>query len=316
MRRQYWGASLLLILLLGGCTSVSNEEAAEAYYNLGNAYFDLGRLNESKRAYQRALELDPSLAAATYNLARLYIEDRRFDEAEEILLALVGADEENTLLYETLGWLEFRRGNNRAAAQRYRQALDLAEGNAAVWYNLGRIHEVEGELTEAVEAYRKAVYYEPDTLLYRTGLGEVYYLLEDYIEAVDLLYPAFSLGNRDLQLIVLLVKNLTSAEEYPAALEVADAGMETWETQRPEDQQNEIKAEILFYKSFTLLVGFENTAEGLSALRESIDSGFDDADKLALFYRYPDIPGFEEIQELLEDKKLAPKESPAPKVEH
>ena len=63
-----------------------------------------------KRAYQRALELDPSLAAATYNLARLYIEDRRFDEAEEILLALVGADEENTLLYETLGWLQFRAG--------------------------------------------------------------------------------------------------------------------------------------------------------------------------------------------------------------
>jgi tetratricopeptide (TPR) repeat protein len=304
-----------MILLLGACTSVSNEEAAEAYYNLGNAYFDLGRLNDSKRAYQRALELDPSLAAATYNLARLYIEDRRFDEAETILHALLEADPENILLYETLGWLQFRRGNNQAAVQRYRQTLDLAEGNAAVWYNLGRIHEVEGELREAIESYKKAVYYEPESIVYRTGLGEAYYLLEEYIEAVDLLYPVFTSGERDLRLMVLLLKSLTAAEEYPAALEVANAGMETWEASSPEERQNQIKAEILFYKSFILLVGFENTTQGLSALRESIDTGYDEVDKLALLYRYPDIPGFEEIRELLEDKKLAPEFPSAPDIE-
>jgi len=315
LRQQYWGASLIMILLLGACTSVSNEEAAEAYYNLGNAYFDLGRLNDSKRAYQRALELDPSLAAATYNLARLYIEDRRFDEAETILHALLEADPENILLYETLGWLQFRRGNNQAAVQRYRQTLDLAEGNAAVWYNLGRIHEVEGELREAIESYKKAVYYEPESIVYRTGLGEAYYLLEEYIEAVDLLYPVFTSGERDLRLMVLLLKSLTAAEEYPAALEVANAGMETWEASSPEERQNQIKAEILFYKSFILLVGFENTTQGLSALRESIDTGYDEVDKLALLYRYPDIPGFEEIRELLEDKKLAPEFPSAPDIE-
>ncbi|WP_319562323.1 tetratricopeptide repeat protein [Marispirochaeta sp.] len=316
MKRQYWGVSLfLLLLLLGSCTSVSNNEAAQAYYNLGNAYFDLGQLNESKRAYQRALELDPSLAAATYNLARIYIEDRRFDDAEGILLSLLETDPGNTLLHETLGWLEFRRGRYQEAADRYRGALELAEGNAAAWYNLGRILETTGETGKAVDAYREAVYYEPDVLLYRISLGKAHYLLEDYLKTVDLLYPVYSSGNRDLRLMVLLLKNLVAAEEYPAALEVANAGIDSWEAEAPEERQDATKAEILFYKAFTLLLGFENTAEGLSMLQDSLDSGYSDTDNLLLFYEYPDIPGFEEIQEMLEDKKVAPKEASAPQGE-
>ena len=285
------------------------------YFNLGNAYLELDRLNESKRAYQRALELDPSLAAATYNLARLYIEDGRFEEAEDILINLLKTDPENTLLHETLGWMEFRRNRYEASILHYQESLKLAEGNAAVWYNLGRIHEAEEDLQKAVDAFKKAVYYEPDELLYRIGLGEVYYLRREYSEAVDLLYPAYTSGSRDLRLVVLLLKNLTDSEEYPAALEIADAGIEAWENGDAEEQQSSVKAEILFYKSFILLVGFENATEGLSFLRESIDSGYDDADNIARLYEYPDIPGFAEVNQLLQDKKMAPKETPAPQTE-
>lgn len=49
-----------------------------AYYNLGVVLEDTERLDEAVRAYQRALDIDGSLAEAHYNLARLH--ERRGDQ--------------------------------------------------------------------------------------------------------------------------------------------------------------------------------------------------------------------------------------------
>ncbi|MBT6435427.1 MAG: tetratricopeptide repeat protein [Deltaproteobacteria bacterium] len=57
---------------------------AEAHYNLGNTYFKEGKLEESVKAYQRALELNPSDEDAKFNIE--YVRDeirRRHEEAKK-----------------------------------------------------------------------------------------------------------------------------------------------------------------------------------------------------------------------------------------
>jgi Flp pilus assembly protein TadD len=308
LRLLYWAARLVLpLLLLAGCTSIGNREGAEAYYNLGNAYFELGRLDESKRAYQRALELDSSLSVATYNLARLYVEEERYNDAEEILVSLLQQDRGNTIIFETLGWLSFRRGRYEEAVDRYRKSLNLGVGNAAVWYNLGQIYLLLENEPAALEALGEAVYYAPESLVYRLGLAEAYHDQARTRDAVDLLYPAFADGSRDSGLLTALLGYLVEDEEYPGALEVANAALDSLGS-RPSAEAQEARALVLYYKAFTLLVGFEDTAAGLAALGDALKAGFDDAESLKRFFEYSDVPGLEEVRRLFNEHGLTPPE--------
>jgi len=62
----------------------SKAVQAEAHYNLGNTYFKEGKLEESVKAYQRTLELNPNDEDAKFNIE--YVRDeirRRHEEAKK-----------------------------------------------------------------------------------------------------------------------------------------------------------------------------------------------------------------------------------------
>lgn len=60
---------------------VAQQPSAEAYYNLGNAYFKQGELAQSILAYERALRIKPSYKDAQYNLQ--FAQSRIIDNIED-----------------------------------------------------------------------------------------------------------------------------------------------------------------------------------------------------------------------------------------
>ena len=54
---------------------------AAPFSNLGNVYFQLGRVDEAVQAYEKALELDPRYATGHHNLANAFEKLGRVDEA-------------------------------------------------------------------------------------------------------------------------------------------------------------------------------------------------------------------------------------------
>lgn len=313
MRLRYWvSLCLLSLLLLSGCTSVGNREAAEAYYNLGRAYFDLGRLDESKRAYQRAVELDPDLLVANYNLARLYIEEGRFGEAEAILEELLLDDPDNTILHETRGWLAYRRGDLEAASSAYRRSLELGIGNAAVWYNIGLIEREREREAEATEAFEEAVYYDPDTLLYRLALGAQYARWEELQQAIDQLSPLYSAGRREPELVDDLSRYLLDFEEYAALFEVVQEVLEEKVSKPSDEEERRYQGRLYYCGAFALLIGFERAEEGIEYLEKALSLGFDEEEELAKLLDYPDIPRAEEIRLILENEGLVRSDSAPP----
>ena len=308
MNQRYWVFSVIFLLLISSCTSVDNQEAARAYYNLGNAYFQLGQLNDSRKAYKRALELDDSLAAADYNLARLYLEENKFVEAENILLRLKADQPDNTIILETLGWLWYKQGDFLKSIDYYRKSVALADGNAAAWHNIGLLQLEMDNREEAESSFRLAMGYAPEKIPYRLTLAGLLISEERAQETFDLLYPAYAAGSRDFAMLTLLIKAAVHAEDFPSALEVVNAALEA-------DADN---GEFLFYKAFTLLAGFESTDEGLDFLSRSLESGIVLDTQLELFNKYPEIPGSKDITSLIAayagGQKKAPEVNPGADV--
>jgi tetratricopeptide (TPR) repeat protein len=95
---------------------------AEGWFERG-VELEAGDAEQARRAYLRAIELEPAHADALVNLGRL--------------------------LHE--------RGDVADAAERYRRALAVRPGHATAAYNLGVALEDLGRLDEAVDAYRAAL---------------------------------------------------------------------------------------------------------------------------------------------------------------
>ena len=75
---------LLAIFLIGiSCLLSACSDESVTHYNLGNAYYEQGKLNEAIAEYKKAIEIDPDFADAYYNLGNVY------DEREELEQAIV-----------------------------------------------------------------------------------------------------------------------------------------------------------------------------------------------------------------------------------
>ncbi len=106
---------------------VGNRESAEECFARGVEAEEAGEVEEAERAYRRAIELDPTLAEAHFNLGNVLRELGRADDA-------------------------------RAA---YRAAGASQPGMAEAWYNLADVCEELGELEAAIDALERALRVDP-----------------------------------------------------------------------------------------------------------------------------------------------------------
>jgi len=90
--------------------------------DLGNLLVVVGRVDEAEEIYRRALELDPEMASAQYNLG--------------LLLA--------------------QRGEQKLALQRFEQVLDVHPDNAWAHYQAGAIFEARHAKKKALRHYAEA----------------------------------------------------------------------------------------------------------------------------------------------------------------
>jgi tetratricopeptide (TPR) repeat protein len=73
---------------------------------LGNVYYEREDFAQAIPAYEKAVELDPSLAVAHFALARTYLKSQQAQPALRALRAGLQYDSENVNARETLQQLE------------------------------------------------------------------------------------------------------------------------------------------------------------------------------------------------------------------
>jgi Tfp pilus assembly protein PilF len=138
--------------------------------NLGLAYTVRNRPKESEQHFRKAIELDPRYTDARANLARLLIDNRKYDEAMSEL-----GQVENDLTYpypekglSLMGMVYFNKGRFKKAEEYFGRAMNVRRDNCVTSNFYGRtlleekkLDEAAGILDLAVENCRPSKFEEP-----------------------------------------------------------------------------------------------------------------------------------------------------------
>jgi Flp pilus assembly protein TadD len=148
---------------------------------------------EAVEALKRAVELDPELPSARYELGKA------LSQADDLAGAVAQFRMTTALLPEyasawgnlgaALGELEDFEGASSALAR----AVDLDPGNAALHSNLGVSYRDQGRLSDAETCFRRALALDPDFVFGHYNLAHGLFLAGRYAEAIEVFEKAQSM---------------------------------------------------------------------------------------------------------------------------
>jgi len=300
--RAYRIALIILPVMLAAIsctTTMDRSELATEYYNLGTAFFDLGDLPRSADYLSRAIELDESLAQASYNLARVYALQGRFGEAEALLNSLRLLEPDNTTIIETLAYVAYSRGELDTAASTYDEVLQIDPGNLNALYNRALIADETGDLERASVLLHSASAVDERDVSVLELLASVEQRRDNPSGAISALEDLKEIGSISVEARIRLADLYEESERYDLALEELEVVVTTADTL-------ESQSGALFRKGRILLTAAEEPEAGVAALRLAFESGFSDRDQIEKLRSDPRFDPGGEAGDLLSEYAAEP----------
>lgn len=132
-----------------------------AHNELGLAREAAGDLEEARRLFERAVELDPSYGRPWSNLGRLALERGDLDQAERCFLRAVELGPGNAVARVNLGALYLRRARYDQARAAFLEAAQRSPGLLPAWRGLARAERARGDEDAARRALERALALDP-----------------------------------------------------------------------------------------------------------------------------------------------------------
>jgi TolB-like protein/Tfp pilus assembly protein PilF len=124
------------------------------------------RLEQAKRAADRALELEPDLPEAHLALGYYYYHGHLdYERAMQEFETALSQQPNNADLLEGMGYVERRRGDFQTALSYLQRAVELDPRDASKLYNLAETQGLLGHYAEADSLYERALTLAPDMMI-------------------------------------------------------------------------------------------------------------------------------------------------------
>lgn len=195
------------------------EDSPEIYNNMGLAYAHLGDFENAEKSYTKSVKLDPTIPQTYINLsdlyykngdlagaigvlergsyeltdnyviahllARVYIEDSRYDMAICELEKILDAQPENYDAYYDMGRVQFELGNYEDAIANFENVIEYKENNEFLYYYLAQSYEANNEVDKAISNYLKATAINTKFPMPYKKLGVLFLAREDFEDSIE-----------------------------------------------------------------------------------------------------------------------------------
>jgi tetratricopeptide (TPR) repeat protein len=313
-RRHIRGILGLITLFLCVATSclscVSfNPVAAEEYFSIATAYFELGKYAEAERWFTKAKGADKTRNASEYNLGRIAFETGRPEDAAIIFEKLRSKDPDNLLLLRSAAYSWAKAGKPEKALEHYTRiekllplGKDSSFNHSLLLYSLERY----GEAAEKLRPYLEN---SPDDLDARVLLARCQVALGQP-EALDS-YSIYLSKKEDVVARYEYAGLCESAEFYARAVENYDILIKALDGKPATDAKSGTPTVpvLRFAKARSLFFSGSETELALAELGKALEAGYNDQDALDALSSDARIEDSEQISALIE-KNRAKKSTP------
>jgi tetratricopeptide (TPR) repeat protein len=137
---------------------------AKFYFNYGVTAEQAGLYDKAADLLRKSIALDPANAAEAYNYLGYMWADHNMhlDEAKEMIQRALQIEPNNGSYLDSLGWVEFRRGNfDQALADLLRAVKNMDREDPIVFEHIGDTYLKLHRLSDALESWQKALALDP-----------------------------------------------------------------------------------------------------------------------------------------------------------
>lgn len=200
------------------------REDALFFVATGNMKVELGKLDDARADYERAIEIDSKNVKGYQGLAAIYEKKGETERSLETLEKARNLDKENPLTLYSLAVLKDRAGDMTSALTIAEKLVEVDESNFEAHRLLGSLYEKAARLEDSAREFSRAVKLNPESSVAQRSLGMIYHSLGDLDKAEMALRKAVNLDAADMvattNLAVVLVnrKQPALAEEMLSRL--------------------------------------------------------------------------------------------------
>jgi serine/threonine protein kinase/tetratricopeptide (TPR) repeat protein len=160
----------------------ANPDLAAAHSILADVLLQSKESGAAKPELDRAMQLDPLASAPYLSLAKFDSESNP-EDAEQAYKKAVELAPEDWIPHSEYGKFLYRAAHYQAAAEEWKQALRLADNNIFMLRNVGAAYQMLSEPEKAASAFQKALEIQPDAGTWN-NLATLRFFQGNYSESV------------------------------------------------------------------------------------------------------------------------------------
>jgi tetratricopeptide (TPR) repeat protein len=201
---------------------LNSKSKAEAYFYLGEIYFNEEKVDSAKAFYRKGIESDIEFPLNYAGMVRLNVLDGNDSEIAKNRNQAIDLGEDNPKVYIVLADAYTHIKYYDTAMQFLNQAIENKLSDPDIYIMIGKVHLSKINGTEAIKNFEEALKLESGNPEALTQKAKVYSLINNYAGAISLLEeaissdPAYSPAYNELAEVYANLKDYAKAAEYYA----------------------------------------------------------------------------------------------------
>jgi tetratricopeptide (TPR) repeat protein len=251
-------------------TAIAIDGEYVASHNLrGLILNELGKTEEARVSFDRAMQLDDKDPDFPYNVGYTYFEERNYEKALEFFLKAESRGGNSVTVLSKIGNCYDILGNHPKAVEYHSKCIALDEADYGLYYNRGLAYLSMEAYKEAKDDFEKALTLEKEDVDVYFNLSKAYKGLGDLAKSLDLIEQSMAMDTRNASYYDLRAGIFESQGKLDRAIEDYTVSISLY----PDDCEIHLALGKLFLKT-------ENPTRAKGYFQNAVDKGCEEAEDL------------------------------------